>query len=124
MDKTRQIEVGGKKYTLTCRRSMIFNISKTIPECVKISQKSKSVSDSEEKESLAYDAGALIYDHIDVIFYEMIRIAHPDITKEKSDSIYDAFYKEYNDVDEHILDFFYEAFTDGIPREKKKNLDW
>lgn len=124
MNKTKTIEVGGKKYTLTVRRSMIFPLAKQIPECMKIIQASnKGVSD-EELSTLEYNAGASIYDHIDIVFYEMIKIAHPDITKEKSDLIYGAFYDEYNDVDEKLLNFFYESFTDGVPRENKKNLDW
>ena len=39
---TRQIEIGGKKYTLTARRSILFKMKEIAPELLKINPKSKS----------------------------------------------------------------------------------
>ena len=122
---TRQIEIGGKNYTLTSKRSLVVAMSRVAPELIKIAKSSrgKDVSD-EEQDNLTIDFSVSIYDHIDVLFYEMIKIAHPNITKEKSDDIYNAFCREYNDVDEHLVHFLHSSFTDGIPREQKKTLNW
>lgn len=120
MAKTQQIEVGGGKYVLTSNRSLLLKIGRLVPDIMKINQ---DIS-QEDKDNLEFDVGASIYDHMDVLFYEMIKVAHPNIDKEKSDKIYNAFCDEYNDVDENLIKFITASFRGGIPREKKKNLNW
>lgn len=115
MKKTREVEISGEKYTLTASRSILKEIKKIIPEAVKISKE-----DEETQENL----GMILYENMDKVFYELIRVIHKDLTKEQSDDIYDAFLDEYNDVDEHLLEFIYSVFGQGIPRENKKNLNW
>lgn len=119
----RQINIGGKNYILTVKRSMLVSLARTVPELIKINRMAGKVSE-EELAELQFAAGASIYDNIDVIFYEMIKIHHRDITKEKSDAIYSQFCDEYEDVDEKLLDFFSTTFTEGIPQENKKKIDW
>lgn len=133
LNNTKQIEVNGKKYTLTARRSILFKIAQICPELVRIakSAQSETKDDLTEqevlnklKESDTLDAVDKLYDNMPTIFYELIKFAHKDITKEKSDEIYWAFYDEYNDVDDYLYAFIQTVFTRGIPRQNKKNLDW
>ena len=127
-NNTKQIEVGGKTYTLTARRSIIFRIAEICPELLKIKNaKNKNEMTDEEQEKLVeieLNASDKLYENMPKLFYELINYVHKDITREKSDEIYLEFNQEYNDVDEHLLNFIYSVFTDGIPREQKKNLDW
>ena len=123
MVKKKQIEIGGKKYTLTVKRSMLITLKKVAPELLKINGNSSKLSEKEIAD-LQYEAGLSIYDNMDVIFYEVIRVAHPTITKEKSDEIYSQFRDEQLDVEEKLMEFFSTTFTDGIPVENKKKIDW
>jgi hypothetical protein len=119
----KHINIGGKDYVLTIKRSMLISLAKVVPELIKINRLAGNASE-EELAELQFAAGASIYDNIDVIFHEMIKIRHKDITKEKSDEIYLQFCDEYEDVDEKILDFFLETFTGGVPKENKKKINW
>ena len=114
LNNIKQIEVNGKKYTLTARRSILFKIAQICPELVKIAKSSKSETkdDLQEeevlerlKESGTLDAVDKLYDNMPSLFYELIRWAHKDITQEKSEEIYWDFYDEYNDVDEYLYAF-------------------
>ena len=102
---------------------MLITLKKVAPELLKINGNSSKLSEKEIAD-LQYEAGLSIYDNMDVIFYEMIRVAHPTITKEKSDEIYSQFCDEYLDVEEKLMEFFSTTFTDGIPVENKKKIDW
>lgn len=133
LNNTKQIEVNGKKYTLTVRRSILFKIAEICPELLRIVKKSNSGEvDLKEKENVldilddtsALDMTAKIYDNMPTLFYELIKVAHKDITREKSDEIYWDFTNEYNDVDENLSKFIQSVFLGGVPREKKKNLNW
>ena len=116
----KHIEVNGKEYTLTVKRSMFIELQNIVPELIKFGENGgKNVTKEMEVE-----ASLKIYDNMDKIFYSMIKIEHPELTKEQSDEIYEAFYNEYNDVDEKLIEFMQSSFTDGIPRENKKNLNW
>lgn len=133
LNNTKQIEVNGKKYTLTVRRSILFKIAEICPELLRIVKKSNSGEvDLKEKDNVldilddtsALDMTAKIYDNMPTLFYELIKVAHKDITREKSDEIYWDFTNEYNDVDENLSKFIQSVFLGGVPREKKKNLNW
>lgn len=123
MNKTKQIEIGGKKYTLTVKRSMLITLASIAPEFLKIGKSSNKFSE-EEMTNLQLEACKSIYDNINVIFYEMIKVAHPTITKEKSDEIYSQFCDEYADVEDKLIEFFSTTFTEGIPAENKKKINW
>ena len=123
MNKTKQIEIGGKKYTLTVKRSMLITLASIAPEFLKIGKSSNKFSE-EEMTNLQLEACKSIYDNINVIFYEMIKVAHPTITKEKSDEIYSQFCDEYADVEDKLIEFCSTTFTEGIPAENKKKINW
>ena len=128
----KEIEVNGKTYFLTVKRSILFRIAKIAPELLKIYDKSKKedglggddVSQEDEMMSLKETAGEKLYDNMNIIFYEMLKDNHKDISFEKSNEIYYDFCNEYNDVDEHLFGLISTVFTQGIPRENKKNLNW
>lgn len=124
----KEIEVKGKKYILTARRSIVFAMTRISPELLKITKSLQKEGDkkliNEEKEDILYRSAETIYDNMPDLFYELIKVAHKDITPEKSYEIYLDFQEEYNDVDENLLKFIYSVFTDSIPREEKKNLNW
>jgi len=116
MNKTKQIEIGGKIYTLTSKRSIIVNMGKYAPELLNINKNND--------ENARYELGAILYDNMNNLFYEMIKVEHPNLSKEESDNIYEDFCNEYNDVEEHLLEFIDSTFTEGIPRENKKTIIW
>lgn len=133
LNNTKQIEVKGKKYTLTVKRSILFKIAQICPEAIKIAKVAKNknggqLTDEDIENCLgndcAMEAVSKLYDNMPILFYELIKVAHKDISMETSDKIYWDFYDEYNDVDEHLYDFIQSVFMNGIPKEKKKNLDW
>ena len=121
---TKQIEIGDKTYILTVTRGLSLRMAKVAPEFVKMAKKSNANLTEEEEFNFAVDYSSSIYDNMDVLFYEMIKIHHKNISKETSDKIYLRFCEEYNDVDSHLLAFFRTSFTDGIPRENKKTINW
>lgn len=125
-NNTRQIEVNGKSYTLTAKRSIIRTIGEICPKMLKIAKNANSRSELSEEElkEIQIEASDSLYDNMPTLFYELIRTCHKDLTREKSDEIYYDFYNEYNDVDNKLIEFIFSVFTDGIPSEKKKNLDW
>lgn len=128
----REIEVNGKLYTLTVQRSIIFKIATIVPEVLNIYKKSKQEGKNDNKELsqealvelLNESAIDKLYDNMNVIFYEMIKVRHKDISFETSNKIYADFNKEYNDVDENLMALIEKVFTQGIPRENKKDLSW
>lgn len=118
--KTRIIEVAGKKYTLTANRKIIKTIAHIAPEMLKIA----TLSNSEEIENSKLDAGLKIMSELDVLFHDMIKIAHPEISKDKSDEILELFENEYEDVQTNLISFAMSVFTEGDPNKKKKKLNW
>lgn len=112
----KKIEIGGKKYTLTANRSIIKTLYKIAPDMLKISEKGKRDSEAEARASVDVMA------NLDILFYDMIKVAHKDITKEKSDEILDKFESEYEDVQNAILQLALSVFTTGD--QKKKKIVW
>lgn len=123
-DNTRDIEVDGKIYTLTVKRSIVKKIAKICPELLKISnnniEDSLINSDSEIIDNI-FDK---IYDNMPELFYELIKEKHNELTKSESDEIYNKFYNEYNNVDDNLLKFISSVFTECIQNKQKKNLNW
>lgn len=111
----RRITIGDKKYTLTANRSIIKTLYKISPKLLEIKEDGKD--DSAAKEfSVDLAAG------LDILFYDMIKVAHKDITQEKSNEILDKFDSEYEDVQTELLNFAMSVFTTGD--QKKKKIEW
>ena len=113
----RKIIIGDKKYTLTANRSIIKTICKIAPDMLKLN-KGKDISDGENEVKIGMDVMA----NLDILFYDMIKIAHKDITKEKSDEILDKFENEYEDVQTELVNLAMSVFTTGD--QKKKKIVW
>jgi hypothetical protein len=119
--RTRQIKVAGKNYTLTVKRRIIQKLNEVCPELLRLDHKDNVTDFDRDRE---IDAGIKLSANMDAIFYDMINIAHPEITKEKSDEIYESLLDEYADVEISLINFIKEVFTGGIPSENKKTLNW
>jgi hypothetical protein len=132
LNNKREIEINGKHYTLTINRSLIYKIGIIIPEVLKIADKSNEqgdineteLTDEEKLESLDSKIIDELYDKMNLIFYEMLKFKHQDITLEKSNEIYSNFHKEYNNVDENLMSLIMKVFTQGVPRNEKKEINW
>ena len=124
MKKTKEIEVSGEKYILTAKRSLLLRLKELVPEALKINDDENVNNEESNKENQDINLGIILYDNMDIVFYELLKTEHPNLTKDESDLIYVAFSNEYNDVDENLLKFVYSVFTQGIPRKNKKNLNW
>lgn len=119
---TKKIVVNEKTYTLTVQRSIVFTLAKIAPELLQIND--NGGKSKEEVQELQLDAMAKVYDGINLLFYEMIKVAHKDITLEKSNEIFLAFRDEYDEVEENLLNFATSIFTTGVPKTDKKKLNW
>lgn len=126
LNNKKKIEINDEIYTLTVNRSILYKIAMIIPEVIEInnySDKESKMSD-EEKADLNFTVIDKLYENMNVIFYEMLKIEHKNISLEMSNEIYENFHKEYNDVDEKLMSLIEMVFTQGVPREKKKNVNW
>ena len=118
--RTKVIEVGGEKYTLTVRRNLIAKLNEICPEVLRLEKEDlKNLSRDDE-----VDVSIKITANMDILFYDMIKIAHPELSKDESDDIYDKFLDEYSDVEKSLMKFIKSVFTGGIPKENKKTLNW
>lgn len=120
--KTRQIEIAGKKYTLTVKRNIIPKLYEICPEALKLNAGVKSETEVNTDEEIMFSVKLIA--NMDVLFYDMIKVAHPEISKDKSDEIYENFVDEYEDSSRALLNFIKSVFTGGIPKENKKKLNW
>lgn len=118
--RTKVIEVGGEKYTLTAKRSIIIKFNEICPEALKL--ETGQISSLSEEDEI--NASIRLSVNMDILFYDMIKIAHPDLSKDESDDIYEKFLEEYSDVVESLVKFIKSVFTGGIPKENKKKLNW
>lgn len=120
--KTKVIEVAGcGTYTLTANRHIINTLYDIAPEMLKLSQ---AKNDSEIDENAEIETGLKILANLDILFYDMIKVAHPNISKERSDEILDAFEEEWEDVQNNLIKFAMSVFTEGNPTKTKKKLGW
>ena len=111
----KEIEIGNKKYTLTANRSIIKTLYEIAPSVLEINA-TKRGQQNEIKVGLDLMA------NLDVLFFQMIKVAHSNITKEKSDEILEQFEKEYEGVQEALLELALSVFQQGD--QKKKKIDW
>lgn len=112
----KKIQIGDKKYTLTANRSIIRTLFNISPNMLKLDN-NKNDNDNSKAE-----AGVDLMANLDRLFYDMIKVVHKDITKEKSDEILDKFENEYEDVQTELLNLAMSVFTTGD--QKKKKIVW
>jgi serine/threonine protein kinase len=115
----KKFMIGDKTYTLTVNRSIIKTIYKIAPELLKLNQ-SKKASDIEKDSGVEF--GVAIMANLDILFYEMIKIAQPNIGKEKSDEILEKFESEYQDVQNELILLAVSVFQTGD--QQKKPINW
>lgn len=111
----KKITISGKKYTLTANRSIIKTLYAIAPDMLAIGN-AKKESGLEAKVSIDLMA------NLDRLFFDMIKVAHRDITKETSDEILDKFESEYEDVQTELVNLAMSVFTTGD--QKKKKVIW
>ena len=108
----KHINIGGKEYTLTTNRKLIKTVYNIAPEILKTSGDESTVS---------VDLVA----NLDILFFDMIKIAHPELTKEDSDAVLQQFSDEYAGVDNAIIELAMSVFTEGNKGSaKKKKINW
>lgn len=108
--------IGDKKYVLTANRSIIKTLYKIAPDMLKLTSGGKQDSESQAKAIVDLMA------NLDILFYDMIKVANKDITKEKSDEILEKFENEYEDVQTALTEFAMSVFTTGD--QNKKQIVW
>jgi len=119
--KTKRIEVAGKQYTLTANRKIIQTLNEICPELLVLAKKGEL---SNADEAVQVELGVKLLCNLDELFYSMIKPAHPEISREKSNEILDAFDEEYEDVQEKLLEFAMSVFQEGNQNTSKKKLNW
>lgn len=117
--KTKRIEIDGKTYTLTAKRSLIKTLADIAPEMLEINPENSPELQNKKAKSL----GIKVLANLDILFYDMIKVAHPNIDKAKSDDILDKFEEEYDEVKENLIDFAVTVFQSG-DQTKKKKINW
>lgn len=116
MANIKEIEIGGKKYKLTANRKLIKVVANICPSILKFD---KDEFDGDNEAKLGID----ILADLDILFYEMLKPAQPDISKETADKILEKFEEEYANVADNIIKFAMSSFTTG-DQTNKKRLDW
>lgn len=116
MANIKEVEIKGKKYKLTANRKLIKVIADICPEMLKLNQ--DNANDSEQVK-----LGVNIIADLDIIFYEMLKPAQPDISKETADKILESFEEEYADVANNLITFAMSSFIQG-DQTTKKQLNW
>lgn len=111
----RKVSIGGKQYTLTASRRLIKTLYSISPKLVSLGM----IENEEERKATMSEVSVSLISELDVIFYEMIKVAHPNIEKEKSDEILGKFEDEYEDVQNELLEFAYTVFQEGDQNKKK-----
>lgn len=119
--KTKIIEVAGKKYTLTAYRDLANTINDNFPEILDLAS-GKEVSDI-KVDADNIKLGMKIMGKLDNLFYDMIKIAHTTLTREKASEILDSMFDEYDNVVEFLLKFAMSVFPKGTPKGTKKRLE-
>ena len=121
---TRKLEIGGKTYTFTARRSLAKTLMKISPSMLKLNQDNDEKISKANSEELAVDFGLDLYDNLNVLFYEMIKVAHP-MEKEASDKIFETCCEEYGEdqLFDKLVEFALSVFPQG-KQEPKKTIIW
>jgi hypothetical protein len=111
----KHIEIGGKEYILAPTRKILKTINDIAPEYLSLKE------DDEEAQSRV---SMLLFSETDRIFYELIKVKQPELTKGDSDKILEQFDDEYgsNNVSQAVLRLAMAAFTDGGQGSAKKKI--
>lgn len=118
MTTQRKITIGGKKYTLTANRNLIKVIYDISPDFLSMA----TIENEAERNKKSTEVSIAIVAGLDKIFYEMIKVAQPNIDKEKSDEILEKFEEEYEEVQNEIMNLALTVFQQGD--QKKKKIVW
>lgn len=114
------VSIDNKNYTLTTNRALFKTLYSICPEFfVAISDVNK-----QDKTEPSIYLNIAILSNLDIVFYEMIKREHPELTKEDSDALLLKFETEYDDASSHLMKFVIKVFTQGNPDSPKKKLDW
>lgn len=113
--KQRKITIGGKKYTLTANRSLIKVLYNISPKFLSMN----TIEDEEERKKVNAEVSVSVVAGLDELFYAMIKVAQPTITKDKSDEILEKFEAEYDDVQGELINFTLSVFQQGDQTKKK-----
>lgn len=116
MLNVKEVEIGGKKYKLTSNRKLIKVVAQICPDLLKLNK-------DELNDDNGVALGLNILADLDILFYEMLKPAQPDISKETADKILEKFEEEYANVADNIIKFAMSSFTIG-DQTNKKRLDW
>lgn len=116
MANVKEVTIKGEKYKLTANRRLIKVIAKICPSILKLNNDNFNDNNGAE-------LGVDILADLDILFYEMLKPEHPNITKETADQILENFEDEYADVANNLITFAMSSFTQG-DQIKKKQLNW
>lgn len=126
----KKIQIGKKTYTLTANRRIIKTIYSVCPEVLTIgndlkSQNKTALTDKEVAE-IGTPLAIKLLANLDDLFFDMLRIAHPEITREKASDLLDQMFEEYDDVQDKLLELAMSVFPVASQETKvvKKKIDW
>ena len=114
----RKITIGDKTYTLTATRNIIKTLYEVSPEILSMA----TIKNDAERKAINAKVSVDIVAGLDKIFYELIKVAQPTITFEKSIEILNKFDEEYEDVQSAIMELALSVFQQGD--QKKKKIIW
>lgn len=117
MEKIREFKIGNDTYSLVSKRSIALSLRGIIPELF-------DLKDNKNRKQAEVDLGIKLYDNLDFVFYEMIKVKHPDLSRDESNVIFEKFCNKYNNAEESLIELMMSAFQQGIPNTEKENLNW
>lgn len=121
---TKKLEIGGKTYTFTARRSLAKTLMQISPSVLQLNRdKDEKISNSKDEE-LAVNFGLDLYDNLNVLFYEMIKVAHP-MEQEASNKIFEICCEEYGEdqLFDKLVEFALSVFPQG-KQAPKRTINW
>ena len=126
----KKIQIGKKTYTLTANRRIIKTIYSICPEVLTIGNdlksQNKTALPATEVAELGTPCALQLPAPLHHSFFDMLRIAHPEITREKASDLLDQMFEEYDDVQDKLLELAMSVFPDASQETKvvKKKIDW
>ena len=122
MDNTKKLEIGGKVYTFTARRSLIKTLYEISPSILQLNQQDQNTG---ADNASGMEFGLDLIAKLDVLFYEMIKPAH-NISKETSDKIFETCCEEYGEQEilSKLIEFAMSVFPQGDQNKKYKKIVW
>lgn len=118
---TKKIEIDGKEYKLKVNRSIIKTLNSVAPDLLKTT--SKKTAKEIEGDETAISAGLDIFVNLHVVFHDMLKHNHPEITLDGAEDLLNLFEAEYDGVQESLINFAMSVFNQG-DQKKKKKITW